>query len=97
MNRHEFAAALKLLRLTQQEIARLLGVHGARTVRRWLTGERTVPGPVEAALTAWLIRGIPRPTRDGTLFRATLEAVALRQEVELELPEPRRRPAGMSR
>lgn len=36
---------LAVLRLTQAEAARLIGVD-ARTVRKWLSGERGVPEPV---------------------------------------------------
>lgn len=88
MTRHEFTAALKLLGLTQEEAARLLGVSGRRTIRRWITGERAIPGPVEAALTAWLGRGtIPRATRRNASFRHTLEAAARKRDIDLELPE----------
>ncbi len=97
MTRHEFDAALKLLRLTQEEAARLLGVSGRRTIRRWIAGERSIPGPVEAALTAWLVRGtIPRATREGAPFRATLEAAARKRSFDLELPEPTPAPPSMS-
>jgi transcriptional regulator with XRE-family HTH domain len=39
---------------TQEELAELLrlGKGGGRTVRRWETGERSVPGPVIAYLEA---------------------------------------------
>ena len=28
-------------------------MHRVRTVQRWVTGERTIPGPVIACLEAW--------------------------------------------
>jgi len=52
MSNTEFAEHLSVLRLTLPEAAQLLGV-SERTVRRWSDGEG-VPGPVEAALRAWL-------------------------------------------
>ena len=47
------AAALTRLRLSQSEAARRLGVQQS-TMYRWLAGERTIPGPVEAAVKCWL-------------------------------------------
>jgi hypothetical protein len=51
MSRHDFVQHLSALKLSFPEAAQFLGV-SERTVRRWAEGE-SVPGPVEAALTAW--------------------------------------------
>lgn len=51
----EFRKALKSLNLTQAACAEALDVQ-PRTVRRWASGERDIPGPVIAALTCWLER-----------------------------------------
>ncbi len=48
----EFRKVLKRLGLSQSEGARRLYVD-VRTVQRWVTGERTIPGPVIACLEAW--------------------------------------------
>ncbi len=48
----EFRKQLKKLGLSQSEAARRLYVD-VRTVQRWITGERTIPGPVIACLEAW--------------------------------------------
>lgn len=52
MIRQEFLDYLSTLRLSFTEVAQLLGV-SERSARRWVE-EDSVPGPVEAALRAWL-------------------------------------------
>ncbi len=52
MTTDDFHQHLEALRLSNGEAADLLGV-SERSVRRWADGE-DVPGPVEAALRAWL-------------------------------------------
>jgi hypothetical protein len=52
MSTQDLHAHLEALRLPYAEAAELLGV-SERSVRRWADGE-DVPGPVEAALRAWL-------------------------------------------
>lgn len=52
MTTEAFRQHLEALRLSNAEAADLLGV-SERSVRRWIDGE-DVPGPVEAALRAWL-------------------------------------------
>ena len=42
---------LKKLGISQMELSRRLGVDG-RTVRRWLSGEATIPGPACVAIEA---------------------------------------------
>ena len=49
----EFRKQLKKLALSQSEVARRLYVE-VRTVQRWASGERSVPGPVIACLEAWM-------------------------------------------
>jgi DNA-binding transcriptional regulator YiaG len=54
----QFKQARLRLGLSQSEMAEALGVegaHGGRTVRRWESGERTVPGSV-AKLLALLLK-----------------------------------------
>jgi DNA-binding transcriptional regulator YiaG len=48
----ELREARDRLGLTQEELAGLLalGSGGNRTVRRWETGERAIPGPVVVAM-----------------------------------------------
>lgn len=48
-----FRTALDRLGLTQSEAARRLGVD-PRTVRRWIAGDRKIPGPVAVLLRTWL-------------------------------------------
>ncbi len=55
MTPEKFRHVLRILDLTQVRAAELLRVD-ARTVRRWASGERGVPGPVIAALESWLER-----------------------------------------
>lgn len=45
----EFAAIIAALGWSQMEAARQLEVD-SRTVRRWIAGEREIPGPVRVAL-----------------------------------------------
>jgi DNA-binding transcriptional regulator YiaG len=45
----DFAAAIAALGWSQVEAARQLEVD-ARTVRRWVAGDREIPGPVRVAL-----------------------------------------------
>ena len=52
MTAHEFAHSLSVLKLTVAEAAQLLDVSD-RSVRRWSESE-AVPGPVEAAIRAWI-------------------------------------------
>lgn len=51
----DFRAALDRLELSQSEAARRLGVD-PRTVRRWIAGDRRIPGPVVELLRTWLAR-----------------------------------------
>lgn len=54
----QFKQARLRLGLSQSEMAETLGVegeHGDRTVRRWESGERAVPGSV-AKLIAFLLK-----------------------------------------
>jgi DNA-binding transcriptional regulator YiaG len=48
----QLAKALETLELSQSEAARRLGVQQS-TMYRWLAGERTIPGPVEAVIECW--------------------------------------------
>lgn len=50
MTAHECEAARAKLGLTQEQLAGILRVDGDRTVRRWESEERKVPGPVAALL-----------------------------------------------
>jgi hypothetical protein len=52
MNSADFAESLEDLGLDHEEAGQLLGM-SARSVRRWCDSE-AVPGPVEAAVRAWL-------------------------------------------
>jgi DNA-binding transcriptional regulator YiaG len=45
----DFAAAISALGWSQVEAARQLEVDD-RTVRRWIAGDRAIPGPVRVAL-----------------------------------------------
>lgn len=49
MSADEFAAAIAALGWSQVEAARQLEVE-ARTVRYWIAGARSIPGPVRVAL-----------------------------------------------
>lgn len=53
MTRSQFRQALERLRLTQVAAAKHLGVD-ARSVRRWIAGDRRVPEPVAILLRLWL-------------------------------------------
>ena len=45
-----FRRCREALGLSQAEIAAALNVSGGRTVRKWETGERAIPGPAWVAL-----------------------------------------------
>lgn len=53
MTAKQLKSALRRLGLSQSEAARRLGVEQS-TMYRWLAGERSIPGPVQAAITCWL-------------------------------------------
>src|SRR5712692_3360169 len=53
MGRFEFVEALRKLRLSPKEAARLLSVD-PKTTARWLDRTVEVPGPAEQALRAWM-------------------------------------------
>ena len=55
MTPDELRAALTRLGLTQSGAARLLHVE-PRTVRRWIAGDRDIPGPAVVLLRLWLER-----------------------------------------
>ena len=68
MTQEKFRHVLRRLDLTQVRAAELLHVD-ARTVRRWASGERKVPGPVVAALEGWLERQrMSKPIRFSNTF-----------------------------
>lgn len=49
----DLASALTRLGLSQSEAARRCGVD-PRTMRRWLAGDRKIPGPVVELVRTWL-------------------------------------------
>jgi DNA-binding transcriptional regulator YiaG len=53
MSAADFRAALARLGLSQSEAARRCGVN-PRTVRRWIAGDRPIPGPVIALIRTWM-------------------------------------------
>lgn len=55
MTKDEYRDALEALGLAQEEVGRLLD-SGARTARRWASGETPVPGPVAMHIRLWLER-----------------------------------------
>lgn len=76
MTPSEFKSIREALGLTQSALASLfaMGGDGARTVRRWETGERSIPGPVAVlmrlfsarpALVALATRNAPGPNPVG--------------------------------
>lgn len=54
MSPEEFKEAKRKLGLSAQGMATALGVADGRTVRRWESGERDVPGPAIVLLRIWL-------------------------------------------
>lgn len=57
MTPNEFKAARTALGLSQSDLAALVQVQSDRTVRKWETGERDIPGPVIVLL--WLFEKHP--------------------------------------
>lgn len=53
MTPQDFKAARIELRLSQDEMASDLGVFDGRTVRRWESGERRIPGEIEIVIAYW--------------------------------------------
>ena len=66
MSADEFAAAIAALGLSQVAAADALEVD-ARTVRRWIAGDRAIPGPVRVALRCMAI--MARPPRSRLKFQ----------------------------
>ena len=50
----ELKAARQALGLSAEGFAQAVRVESGRTVRRWESGERDIPGPVLALLDIWL-------------------------------------------
>lgn len=65
MTPSEFREGRLTLGLSQSQLARLFLVSSARTIRRWETGERDIPGPA-VVLMRWLITS-KRPTESTQL------------------------------
>jgi len=62
MTPDEFRAGRHELGLSTNACARLFEVSDGRTIRRWESGERDIPGPAKV-LMRWLVTGKkPRPT-----------------------------------
>lgn len=67
----EFKEARRKLGLSAQGLADAVHVAEGRTVRRWESGERDIPGPVLVLIGIWLdprcpewARPMPSPTQD---------------------------------
>ena len=58
MDRFEFKAGRRQLNLSQNQLAALFQVSSGRTVRRWESGDRDIPGPADV-LMQWLLDGEP--------------------------------------
>jgi DNA-binding transcriptional regulator YiaG len=56
-----FREAQRKLRLSASALAAALLVSEGRTVRRWQSGERQIPGPVAVLLQTWLDHPETRP------------------------------------
>lgn len=86
----EFRAHLQALRLPYSEAADLLGV-SERSVRRWNDGDgEAVPGPVEAALRAWLAldqRHLPWKPDTVSIFQRDIDQMQRMREHNLVLHE----------
>lgn len=54
MTSEELKAARAALGLSAEGFARLMQVESGRTVRRWESGERDIPGPVQVLTSALL-------------------------------------------
>ncbi len=61
MTRAEFKAARHALGLSAQGMARALRVSDGRTIRRWQSGERDIPGPAIIAVRYMLATGTASP------------------------------------
>ena len=57
----KFKAARQALGLSQDAMARALLVKSGRTIRRWESGERDIPGPALVAVGYMLQHGIDQP------------------------------------
>jgi hypothetical protein len=90
MTAQEFRTHLQALRLSQPEAADLLGV-SERSVRRWGDGDgEAVPGPVEAALRAWLAldeRQLPWKPDTVSIFQKDIDQMQRMREHNLVLHE----------
>jgi DNA-binding transcriptional MerR regulator len=90
MTSHELRASLQALRLSPSEAAELLGV-SERSLRRWGDNEGDeVPGPVEAALRAWIAldqRHLPWKPDTVSIFEGDKEQIQRMREHNLALHE----------
>ena len=59
----EFKSIRHALGLSANRMARVLGVSGGRTIRKWEAGENDIPGPAKLAL-AYFARDILGPMAD---------------------------------
>lgn len=60
MSPDEFRTALDELNLSRREAAQALGVSNA-TVRHWLSGRHSIPGPAVRLLRLWIRMSALRP------------------------------------
>lgn len=58
-DRHAFRGARHRLGLSANAMAEALHVSDGRTVRRWESGERDIPGPAAVAVALWLDPACP--------------------------------------
>ena len=80
----QFRKALKTLRLSQREVARRL-YSEVSTVNRWATGRHPIPGPVQAAVEAWVREAEAKQAL--TEVKGTLETELSRVRKALGAPD----------
>ncbi len=60
----EFKEARHALGLSAAKLAKLLRVSSGRTVQRWESGERDIPGPAQVLLRALVSGELPKVQED---------------------------------
>jgi DNA-binding transcriptional regulator YiaG len=72
MTPERLASIRRSFRLTQPQMAALLGVSGERTIRKWEIGERPIPATVDKLLSLLILS--THSTRQIMLRQARLDA-----------------------
>tara|TARA_Y100000310_G_scaffold156380_1_gene155816 strand:+ start:4847 stop:5107 length:261 start_codon:yes stop_codon:yes gene_type:complete len=86
MKPEEFRKGRRLLGFSQNDLAKVFKVSSGRTIRKWESGERDIPGPAEV-LMGFLVYGQPLPISPSRTFSLDREKGTYRANAAVPIPE----------